>query len=117
MATLRILVVAHYGDLCDAVVAALNEAGEGAEYATTERDAVQRLQSEVFDVAVIEAIPPRLSIFQPARDEATRRGVSWIAMVTARVPDGAAAVLRMPFSDAELINVVRLVARRTPVRA
>jgi len=38
--------------------------------------------------------------------------VPWIALVTTHVPAGAAAVLRMPFDDAELVNAVRSAARR-----
>ncbi|TMA87805.1 MAG: hypothetical protein E6J63_13900 [Deltaproteobacteria bacterium] len=111
-ASLRILVVARYRDLCDAVATALRDAGEEAHCSTSVDDAVRRLQTEAFALAVIEAVPPNLTTHQAARDEATRRGVPWIALVTTHVPAGAAAVLRMPFDDAELVNAVRSAARR-----
>jgi CheY-like chemotaxis protein len=114
--TLHILVVAEYADLCEAAVAALEEAGETAVSSTSADEAVQRLHSEPFDVALIEEVPPHFGTFVTVRVEATRRGIPWVAMATTRVPPGAAAILRMPFSDVELVRVVRSVTHHRPVR-
>lgn len=115
--TLRILVVARYNDLCDEVVEELKDGGEDACCASSTDDAVGRLRAELFHVAVIEEVPPQLATnFRPVCVEATRRGLPWVAMVSTRVPDGAAAVLRMPFSTAQLLNAVRSVVQLRLVR-
>jgi DNA-binding response OmpR family regulator len=99
-AALHILVLARDPDLCDAVMAALKEAGEDALCVNQVTDAVQRLETEPFDAAVIEAVPPHLTAHQAARDAARIHDVPCIAVVSSHVPADTAAVLHMPFKNA-----------------
>ncbi len=117
----RILVVDDEANICDLVATALRYEGFEAATATTGTEAVQQIESEPFDLVVLDVMLPDMDGTDVCRRlRATGSGVP-VLFLTARdatedkvagLTAGADDYVTKPFSLDELVARVRAVLRR-----
>jgi DNA-binding response OmpR family regulator len=121
----RILVVDDEAALLDGVAFALRRAGYSPETAANGEDALQRIERESFDVAILDVMLPGLSGFDLCR-RLREDGDMPIILLTARdaesdrvfgLESGADDYVVKPFSTRELVSRVHSILRRRQLDA
>jgi two-component system catabolic regulation response regulator CreB len=116
----RILVVEDESTIADAVLYALRADGLQAEHCLLGREALRRLRTETFDVAILDVGLPDITGFELCRELRTFSGLP-VIFLTARAGEfdrvlglelGADDYVTKPFSPRELVARVRARLRR-----